>query len=73
MLSEYKDTLQDEFYFLSQLVLIDLSYPDAIKGKSRAIRDLFTSALKYYIQDVNEQAIFQTLEFANKQKLTLTL
>ena len=66
MLSEYKETLQDEFYFLSQLVLIDLSFPDAIKGKSRAIRDLFTSALKFYIQDVNEQAIFQTLEFANR-------
>ena len=66
MLSEYKETLKDEFYFLSELVLIDLSFSDAIKGKSRAVRDLCTNALKYYIQDVNEQAILQTLEFANK-------
>ena len=58
MLSEYKELLQEELYFLSELVLIDLSLPDAIKGKSRAIRDLFTNALKYYIQEVNEQAIF---------------
>ena len=37
------------------------------------MRDLLTNALKFYAQEVNEQAIFQTLEFANKQKLTLTI
>ena len=73
MLAKQKKPLEEEFNFLSELVLLDLQLPDAIKGKSRAVRDLLTNALKFYAQEVNEQAIFQTLEFANKQKLTLTI